>query len=146
MTGKSLRRIGARKRPATVPRHDEVHPRRVVLYDCPRGHQFEMPFAHEADAPSTWGCRSHSTTSTRAGTSPSEEPRRKPPRTHWDVLCERRSSAELEQLLTERLDWLDNHRGSLLLDQANETEKFLQTLGILPTGGQRPTGNHGDRR
>ena len=32
----------------------------------------------------------------------------KPPRTHWDMLRERRSIEELEDLLAERLDELRN--------------------------------------
>ncbi|MGL5247728.1 MAG: RNA polymerase-binding protein RbpA, partial [Brooklawnia sp.] len=33
-----------------------------------------------------------------------EEKDVKPPRTHWDMLLERRSIAELEELLAERLE------------------------------------------
>ena len=34
----------------------------------------------------------------------------KPPRTHWDMLLERRSKEELEELLKERLDILKTRR------------------------------------
>lgn len=34
----------------------------------------------------------------------------KPPRTHWDMLLERRSKDELEELLKERLDLLKTRR------------------------------------
>ena len=35
----------------------------------------------------------------------------KPPRTHWDMLLERRSVEELEEILTERLTELHSRRG-----------------------------------
>jgi hypothetical protein len=34
----------------------------------------------------------------------------KPPRTHWDMLLERRSVDELEELLKERLDIIKTRR------------------------------------
>ena len=34
----------------------------------------------------------------------------KPPRTHWDMLCERRTLDELDELLEERLDQLRKRR------------------------------------
>jgi hypothetical protein len=39
-----------------------------------------------------------------------EEKKVKPPRTHWDMLLERRSEEELEVLLAERLDLLKARR------------------------------------
>jgi hypothetical protein len=35
----------------------------------------------------------------------------KPPRTHWDMLMERRTIADLEEVLAERLDVLRARRG-----------------------------------
>ena len=41
------------------------------------------------------------------------EPKKvKPPRTHWDMLLERRSVEELEELLKERLDIIKTRRGA----------------------------------
>ena len=37
-----------------------------------------------------------------------EEKKEKPPRTHWDMLIERRSIPDLEDLLAERLELLRN--------------------------------------
>ena len=34
----------------------------------------------------------------------------KPPRTHWDMLCERRSMEELDVLLEERIELLRKRR------------------------------------
>jgi hypothetical protein len=39
-----------------------------------------------------------------------EQKKAKPPRTHWDMLLERRSVADLEVLLTERLELLAERR------------------------------------
>jgi hypothetical protein len=39
-----------------------------------------------------------------------EQKKAKPPRTHWDMLLERRSVAELEVLLNERLELLAERR------------------------------------
>ena len=40
-----------------------------------------------------------------------EEAEAKAPRTHWDMLLERRTRAELEELLQERLELLRARRG-----------------------------------
>ena len=42
---------------------------------------------------------------------PQEASQTKVPRTHWDMLLERRTRAELEELLQERLDYLRARRG-----------------------------------
>ena len=41
----------------------------------------------------------------------SEEVETKVPRSHWDMLLERRTRPELEELLQERLDFLRARRG-----------------------------------
>jgi hypothetical protein len=40
-----------------------------------------------------------------------EQKKAKPPRTHWDMLLERRSIAELEDILAERLEEVRARRG-----------------------------------
>jgi hypothetical protein len=42
-----------------------------------------------------------------------EQKKTKPPRTHWDMLLERRSIAELEELLSERLELLRERRAEI---------------------------------
>jgi hypothetical protein len=42
-----------------------------------------------------------------------EQKKAKPPRTHWDMLLERRSVAELEVLLDERLEQLAERRAEI---------------------------------
>jgi hypothetical protein len=39
-----------------------------------------------------------------------EQKKVKPPRTHWDMLLERRSIEELDELLKERLDLIKTRR------------------------------------
>jgi len=84
-------------------RNTDLAPRQDIDFDCPKGHHFSVPFAAEAEVPTTWECRvCGATAHTSDGSSPA--PRKaKPPRSHWDMLRERRSIADLEQVLAERL-------------------------------------------
>ena len=57
----------------------------------------------------TWLCRNGMEGTLIEGDAP--EPKKvKPPRTHWDMLLERRSVVELEELLKERLDLIKARR------------------------------------
>ena len=79
-----------------------------------------MPFAAEAEVPATWECRVCGTTAfTATGDQPSPK-KTKPPRSHWDMLRERRSIADLEQVLAERLALIRGERG--LDDEAGAKE------------------------
>jgi len=83
----------------------EFAPRLQAHYDCPDGHTFVLPFSTEADVPVLWECRCGKEAILRDADRP--EPKGgKPPRTHWDMLLERRTVGELEDLLTERLELL----------------------------------------
>jgi hypothetical protein len=84
----------------------EFAPRQRVIYDCANGHEFEIPMAAEADIPFTWECpRCGAESRQRDGQAP-EAKAEKPARTHWDMLLERRSIPELEDILSERLELL----------------------------------------
>ncbi len=83
----------------------DVAPRQNVAYDCPRGHHFEVPFSVEAEVPPVWECGCGAEALRVDGSRP-EEKKAKPARTHWDMLLERRSIAELEEILAERLELL----------------------------------------
>jgi hypothetical protein len=61
--------------------------------------------AIEADVPPTWECRCGVRAVRENTAAPIERPGR-PVRTHWDMLLERRTVVELQELLTERLDLL----------------------------------------
>lgn len=84
----------------------DLAPRQDVEYGCPNGHRFEIPFAAEADVPPMWECRVCGAQALRVdGVAPEEKPG-KPTRTHWDMLLERRTVADLEEVLAERLEVL----------------------------------------
>ncbi len=84
--------------------------RRITTYVCPLGHRIELPFSVEADVPPVWECRCGNEAKLLDG--PEPEPRQvKHVRTHWDMLLERRSIPELEELLEERLTLLRESRG-----------------------------------
>ena len=91
-------------------RNHDLAPRRTIRYACPKGHEFEVPFSDDAEIPSIWECRLHGTESKMIDGSEPEPKKTKPPRTHWDMLLERRSIPELEDLLPERLQELRGRR------------------------------------
>ena len=81
----------------------ELAERQVARYGCPNGHHFSVPFSVEADVPEFWECRFCGATAIRDDRSAPAPVRGKVPRTHWDMLLERRSIPELEAILAERL-------------------------------------------
>ncbi|WP_404370354.1 RNA polymerase-binding protein RbpA [Kytococcus sedentarius] len=84
--------------------------RQTVRYNCPQGHVIELPFSVEAELPALWECRCGGEAKLENGPEPERKPT-KPVRTHWDMLLERRSIPELEDLLEERLQVLRERRG-----------------------------------
>ncbi|WP_153397368.1 RNA polymerase-binding protein RbpA [Ornithinicoccus halotolerans] len=84
--------------------------RQTVRYTCPQGHVTELPFSVEAEIPTLWECRCGEHARLEDGPEP-EIKATKPQRTHWDMLLERRSIPELEELLEERLALLRERRG-----------------------------------
>jgi len=91
-------------------RNHDLAPRRTIRYACPKDHEFEVPFSDDAEVPSMWECRLHGTVSKLIDGNEPETKKVKPPRTHWDMLLERRSIPELEDLLDERLQELKVRR------------------------------------
>ncbi|WP_150309043.1 RNA polymerase-binding protein RbpA [Planctomonas psychrotolerans] len=90
-------------------------PRQKKTYRSENGSTFEVVFAADAEVPDTWE-------SPRSGQEgrlvddngalvEQDEVETKTPRTHWDMLLERRTRAELEELLEERLQYLRSRRG-----------------------------------
>ncbi|MDR1189504.1 MAG: RNA polymerase-binding protein RbpA [Bifidobacteriaceae bacterium] len=80
-----------------------------VAYDCPDGHTTILPFALEAEVPDYWHCRCGGQALLRDVLDP-VLPKQKHQRTHWDMLMERRTLTELEDILTERLEVLRARR------------------------------------
>ena len=92
-------------------RNTDLAPRQEVAFDCPKGHRFSVPFAAEAEVPAKWECRVCGATAvTATGDEPSAA-KAKPPRSHWDMLMERRTMADLEEVLAERLAIIRGQRG-----------------------------------
>jgi thioesterase domain-containing protein len=93
----------------------EFSPRKKSTYRTADGTTFEVVFAADAEVPPTW----ESPKSGQEGVLldlegdpvESELAEVKVPRSHWDMLLERRTRAELEELLQERLEHLRARRG-----------------------------------
>ncbi|RFA09306.1 electron transporter [Subtercola boreus] len=90
-------------------------PRMTHTYLCSTcGKETEMVFSAEAEAPETWECKFCSNEAVlMIGSEPMvlDRAEAKVPRSHWDMLLERRTRPELEELLQERLDYLRARRG-----------------------------------
>lgn len=84
----------------------EMAPRQEVEYVLPDGQTFTVTMADEADIPAEWeDPRTGRVGRLKDGDEPVKKDE-KPVRTHWDMLLERRSEDELEEILTERLELL----------------------------------------
>jgi RNA polymerase-binding protein len=98
---------GTRLGASSLESDEGVQPaaRQVIRYLCPAGHQVAVPMSVEAEVPQVWECRCGEVAVRENSGSPTQKPV-KPARTHWDMLLERRTTAELEELLQERLGLL----------------------------------------
>lgn len=93
----------------------EFADRQRAQYRTADGELFDVIFAADAELPDVW----ESPKSGKEGVllSPDGTPvdvetgEAKPARTHWDMLLERRTREELEELLQERLELLRARRG-----------------------------------
>jgi len=82
----------------------------AVTYVCTQGHRTVVPYSVEAEEiPFEWSCRCGQSAVRPDVDAPEEKPTRHV-RTHWDMLLERRTIADLEALLEERLALLHDHR------------------------------------
>lgn len=104
MADRALRGSGLGAKSHADPGAVELAPRQEIGFDCPKGHHFDVVFAVEADLPTEWECTRCGGTARRSDGVLPEVKEGKAPRTHWDMLRERRSIEELEDLLAERLD------------------------------------------
>lgn len=90
-------------------RDHDLAPRQMVKYKTDTGEVYEVPFADDAEIPSTWLCKNGQVGVLMEGEG-QESKEVKPPRTHWDMLRERRSIEELDVLLEERIELLRKRR------------------------------------
>ena len=102
----------------------EFAARQQVGFRCTIGHEFEITMSVEADVPALWECpRCGAEGRNISGVEP-ELKAEKPARTHWDMLLERRSEKELEDILKERLDLLRKGEiGPAHLHRANQRKR-----------------------
>nr|WP_246803759.1 RNA polymerase-binding protein RbpA [Cellulomonas hominis] len=89
---------------------------REVTYTCQREHTTVLRFASDAPAPATWDCstcgRASALVDSGHGPVGAEDARpAKAKRTHMDMVRERRTDAELQALLDERLQFVRQRRG-----------------------------------
>ncbi len=84
----------------------EFAARQNVGYACPQGHEFEIPMAARGRRPGGLGVPALRRRGAEQGRPEPEAKAEKPARTHWDMLLERRSIKELEDILAERLELL----------------------------------------
>lgn len=92
----------------------DFSPRVVHRYRTASGQIEEVVFAAEAEPPATWECRSGEGVLIDgvAGATDAALTEEKVQRTHWDMLMERRSIPELEEILQEQLDNLRARRSA----------------------------------
>ncbi|WP_193598855.1 RNA polymerase-binding protein RbpA [Microbacterium sp. YJN-G] len=90
--------------------------RRATSYTCDVcGHETTLMFAADAEAPQTWECRNcgaEARLQVDGAPVQLENTDEKAARTHWDMLLERRTREELEELLAERLAYVRARRGA----------------------------------
>lgn len=110
MSDRSLRgmRLGAQS--METESGVEPAPRQRVEYRCEDGERVFVTFAVEADVPPTWVSKTGKEALLVNGEKPGNSTD-KPVRTHWDMLLERRTLDELEQILDDRLRILRERRG-----------------------------------
>ncbi|WP_159498817.1 RNA polymerase-binding protein RbpA [Microbacterium sp. 18062] len=92
------------------------HERTQHIYVCSVcGKESTLTFAADAEAPQTWECRACGGEAVlRIGDSivTVDHGDQKAARTPWDMLLERRTIPELEELLEERLAFIRSRRGA----------------------------------
>ncbi|WP_040160701.1 RNA polymerase-binding protein RbpA [Nigerium massiliense] len=106
MAEKSLKGHGLGSKSLADTQGVELAARQDLEFDCPNEHHFAVTFAMEAELPTEWECPRCGEMARRSDGVEPEVKETKPVRTHWDMLRERRSIEELEDILAERLEAL----------------------------------------
>lgn len=84
----------------------ELSARQLVEFKCPKGHDFTLAFAEGVELPLVWQCQRCQASAQRFADGElvtGEATEEDAPRTHYDMVKERRSEQELEDLLEEML-------------------------------------------
>ena len=82
-------------------------------YECFNQHVSQMVFSADAEIPQTWQCKSCSNQAVLLEDGKMvklDALEDKTPRSHWEMLLERRSREELEEILQERLSYIRARR------------------------------------
>jgi hypothetical protein len=104
-------RVGANTSYETDRNYCNPAPRQIARYRTENGEEFDIPFADDAEIPSTWDCRNGTAGRLIEGGELAEPAKKgKVPRTPWDMLRERRSIEQLDELLKERLAIINARR------------------------------------
>lgn len=93
-------------------RNFEPVARVTARYESPNGHITTVTFAEDAEIPLVWDSSYDGQPARLIGGEEPPAKKVKPPRTHWDMLMERRTIADLEEVLAERLEVLRSRRGT----------------------------------
>lgn len=109
-------------------RDHDLAPRQMFKYRTDDGEIYEVPFADDAEIPQEWLCKNGKIGKLVEGEGVEPKPT-KPPRTHWDMLRERRSIEELDELLEERIDQLRKRRRTAAKLLKEQKEKEAQEKG-----------------
>jgi hypothetical protein len=99
-----------------------LSPRNTHQYRCAKEHISEIIFAEEAEVPAAWNCKFCSLEAAlldNEGKQAFETELPKIPRTHYEMLLERRTRDELEEILEERLVELKARRSRGQADSTN---------------------------
>lgn len=91
----------------------DYFPRKTYRFKCGNGHLTEIALAKDAEVPISWQCRSCSLTAVLMQKGKRVEladDELRSPKSHFEMLMERRSKAELEELLKERISYIRARR------------------------------------
>ena len=84
----------------------QLSARQLVSFQCRDGHAFNLVFAESIELPETWQCQDCNLMAVRTVDGEPvdlSDDEADGPRTHYDMVKERRSEEELEELLSEML-------------------------------------------
>lgn len=93
----------------------ELASRQKADFRCPAGHEFSLIFSAEAELPQTWECNKCDEIAIRTENGIEIEVEgfeTEAKRTHYDMVLERRTRQELEELLEEMLQQMRQRRAT----------------------------------
>lgn len=103
MSDRSLRGMRLGSQSMETEAGVEPAPRQRVEYRTADGESVSVMFAAEAEIPPVWTTKTGREAILVDSEKP-ENPNEKHQRTHWDMLMERRSPEELEEILQQRIE------------------------------------------